>query len=353
MSTQSPHCLQLPASRRRPPTDQPHSPTSTTDARSTLCLCNRNPAFPSAPSHPRTNRSTLEDAQHGCPTGTPVRTARPQATARSPASSNLPTRETNTPINAPISCAALSTPRRSSPRPPRTETPPERHDRTARGNRDPHATPTRNSLTATRDPVGHPHAAQRPTHAARCDPTPKPTRARDPPTGPARQPHNLQTTYWLIISTSTGYVSVPLVGAPRTRALPQRQNSDDHCRLRRLEQPPRQAVEDRAAAPRRRHRLDARGLPLPARHIEVEQGRAPAIQLHQPQLARQATHQLPGRDRAHSRDHHEHRPERLRQARRHRLPPKDQNHRPADRRRQHHRAPVPSRVELQHQPITH
>ena len=32
-------------------------------------------------------------------------------------------------------------------------------------------------------------------------------------------------------------------------------------------------------------------LPLPARHLEVEQDRAPPVQLHQHQLARQTAHQ--------------------------------------------------------------
>ena len=63
---------------------------------------------------------------------------------------------------------------------------------------------------------------------------------------------------------------------------------DDHGRLRRLKQHPRPALEDRAATARRRDRPHDPRLPLPARHQQVEQNRAPAFQLYQQELARQA-----------------------------------------------------------------
>ena len=65
----------------------------------------------------------------------------------------------------------------------------------------------------------------------------------------------------------------------------------DHRRLRRLKRQPHPAVEDRAAAPGRRHRPCDQRLPLPARHQQVEQDRAPPVQLHHHELARQAADQ--------------------------------------------------------------
>ena len=72
------------------------------------------------------------------------------------------------------------------------------------------------------------------------------------------------------------------------RAVPRREHVDDHRRLRRLKRQPhplwKTELQSLADAPGCRSRL-----PLPARHLEVEQDRAPPVQLHQPQLARQTT----------------------------------------------------------------
>jgi hypothetical protein len=51
---------------------------------------------------------------------------------------------------------------------------------------------------------------------------------------------------------------------------------------------PHPPVEARAAAPGRPDRPDHPDLPFPARHQQVEQDRAPDVQLHEPQRARQA-----------------------------------------------------------------
>ena len=71
-------------------------------------------------------------------------------------------------------------------------------------------------------------------------------------------------------------------------ALPERHPAADHRRLRRLQRQPHEAVEGRTAEARRRDRARDRRLPLPARHLEVEPDRAPPVQLHHDELARQA-----------------------------------------------------------------
>jgi hypothetical protein len=100
------------------------------------------------------------------------------------------------------------------------------------------------------------------------------------------------------------------------------------------------------AAPRRRDRPGDRGPALPARHLEVEQGRAPAVLLHRPELARAAAHKPPGDHRADRRDDDQHRPHRLRPARRERLPQGAQGLRPGARRRQPHPPSLAPRMEL-------
>ncbi len=66
----------------------------------------------------------------------------------------------------------------------------------------------------------------------------------------------------------------------------------DHCRLRRRQRQPRAAVEDRATATGRPDRPSDPGLPLPARHQQVEQDRTSAVLPHQPELARTPAGQL-------------------------------------------------------------
>ena len=86
------------------------------------------------------------------------------------------------------------------------------------------------------------------------------------------------------ISADTAQFAVAAIKAwwsnPRPQALPDRQDTDRHRRLRRLQQLPHTAVEDRAAAAGRPYRVEDPGHALPARHEQVEQNRAPAVQLY-------------------------------------------------------------------------
>ena len=92
--------------------------------------------------------------------------------------------------------------------------------------------------------------------------------------------------------------------APRSQALPDRQDADDHRRLRRLQQLPHPPLEDRAATPGRPDRPDRSESCTTRPAPEVEQDRAPAVQLHLDQLARQTARQPPDRDRPDRLDHH-------------------------------------------------
>jgi hypothetical protein len=107
--------------------------------------------------------------------------------------------------------------------------------------------------------------------------------------------------------------------------------------------------EDRAAAPGRPDRPTHPGIPLPARHQQVEQNRAPPVQLHQPQLARQTPHLARGHHQPDRRDHHPYRPEGIRPTRRPHLPRQSQGTRRRTRRRPAHRRHLPPRMELHHQ----
>ena len=69
------------------------------------------------------------------------------------------------------------------------------------------------------------------------------------------------------------------------RALSRRLPADDHGRLRRLQRSPRAAVEARASEAGRRDRADDLGVPLPARHLEVEQDRASPVLPYHAKLA--------------------------------------------------------------------
>jgi len=113
---------------------------------------------------------------------------------------------------------------------------------------------------------------------------------------------------------------------------------------------PHPALEDRTASTGRRNTSCDPRLPLPARHQQMEQDRAPPVQLHQHQLARQ-TARLPPDDHQPNRRHHDpHRPDRPRPPRRTHLRQRNQNHRRRACRRQPHRRPLPPRMELHHQP---
>ena len=72
------------------------------------------------------------------------------------------------------------------------------------------------------------------------------------------------------------------------------------------------------------------GLPHAAGHLQVEQDRAPAVQLHLDELGRAAPDQPRSRREPHRRNHHPHRPDRPRRTRHQHLPARHQDHRPRD-----------------------
>ena len=104
----------------------------------------------------------------------------------------------------------------------------------------------------------------------------------------------------------------------------------DHRRRGRLQRLPHPRVEDRAGRPGRRDRPGDHRLPLPARDIEVEQDRAPAVLPHHHELARPAADQPRRRHQQHRRDHHPHRPDRGRPPGRRHLPHRRQGQQRAD-----------------------
>ena len=119
-------------------------------------------------------------------------------------------------------------------------------------------------------------------------------------------------------------------------------DADDHGRLRRLQWSAGAAVESRAAEAGRRDRPDDLGLPLSARHLEVEQDRAPPVLPHHAELARPAAHQPCGRRRADRRDHDDKRADGGLRARPAALREGHQGERPGDGMPQHQRRRVPS-----------
>ena len=82
--------------------------------------------------------------------------------------------------------------------------------------------------------------------------------------------------------------------AARRQRLPGRAAAADHRRRGRLQRLPDPGVEDRAGRPGGGDRTGDHLLPLPARHVEVEQGGAPAILPHHHELAgrRLASHEV-------------------------------------------------------------
>ena len=136
----------------------------------------------------------------------------------------------------------------------------------------------------------------------------------------------------------------------RTRRHP----AADHRRWRRLERVPDPAVEDRAGPLRRRDRAAGHGVPPPARHLQVEQGGAPAVLPHLHGLARPAADQPRGDRGNDRRDHDPHRAVRHRRARHQRVPQGHQDQRPADEGAGEVRGPsatcIPWRMELHAHP---
>ena len=111
------------------------------------------------------------------------------------------------------------------------------------------------------------------------------------------------------------------------------------------------ALERPAGRPGGRDGAGDHRLPLPARHVQVEQDRAPAVLPHHPHLAGPAAHDQRGRRGRHRRHHHLPGPEVHRRPRRRHLPGKGQNQRSADEvpgRTRHRPARHARRVELHH-----
>src|ERR1019366_4311724 len=130
----------------------------------------------------------------------------------------------------------------------------------------------------------------------------------------------------------------------RPPALSQRDDADDHRRLRRLEQSPHPSVAPRATAPGHHHRPEHPRLPLPSRHQQVEQNRAPNVQLREPQLARQAPGEPRGDHQPHRRHKNQHRPQPPPPTRGAPIRPRNRDQRPPPRRRKHPPPLLPRRI---------
>ena len=149
-------------------------------------------------------------------------------------------------------------------------------------------------------------------------PTTSPTRtwARRSPTGSTTWP---RTPAWVNVGTDhdTAAFAVESLrrwwhGAGRGR-LPAGPAAADHRRRGRLQRLPHPRVEGRAGRARAAEAgLEITVLPLPARHLQVEQDRAPAVLPHHHELARPAADQPRSHHQHHRRDHHPHRATRAR-----------------------------------------
>ena len=95
-----------------------------------------------------------------------------------------------------------------------------------------------------------------------------------------------------------------LARSDRPGALSRDEPSHDHRRWRRVQWFTSATLEVVAATTRRRNRPDHSGLPLSARHFQVEQDRASHVLLHHPELARHTSRQPLRRNRA-DRQHHD------------------------------------------------
>jgi transposase len=106
----------------------------------------------------------------------------------------------------------------------------------------------------------------------------------------------------------------------------------------------RLAEQDRPRHPR---------LPLPSRHQQVEQNRAPPLQLHLEELAREAPDEPRSDHQPDRRRDDTHRPRGLRPTRPTHLPEGNQSHKRRTLHRQHPQSRLPPRMELQHKPFTY
>jgi hypothetical protein len=117
---------------------------------------------------------------------------------------------------------------------------------------------------------------------------------------------------------------------------------DHHGRWRRLEWNTCPAVEGRVAKARRRDRPRAPRPSLSARHVEVEQDRAPPVLPHHADLARATTRRSSGRGLADCGDDHQSRPEGRERARYRNLPNGHQSQQCRDEGGRHSGRRIPS-----------
>src|SRR5271157_6312398 len=141
----------------------------------------------------------------------------------------------------------------------------------------------------------------------------------------------------------------PLVGMRRFCPLPRRAQAADLRRFRRVQRRPGPGLEGGARPAGHPDRAGDHLLPLPAGHLQVEQGRAPAVRADHPQLARPTANQPPGRRRADLRHHHDYRADRSRRAGYQRIPHGSALHQQTGRRPAHRQARFPPGLEL-HRP---
>src|SRR5882762_1348645 len=130
------------------------------------------------------------------------------------------------------------------------------------------------------------------------------------------------------------------------RALSRGDPIADHRRWRGQQRLAGAAVETRVAEAGQRARPRHCGQPPASRHQQVEQNRAPALLLHQPELARQAARQLPGHRRIDLGHHHQNRPHRALRTRHWPIPQRHCRLGRRDGGNQYQTRRIPRRVEL-------
>ena len=108
------------------------------------------------------------------------------------------------------------------------------------------------------------------------------------------------------------------------------------------------AVDTRTSETGQRTRHRHRGQPPASRHQQMEQDRAPALLLHQPELARPAACQLSGDCPADLRHHHQNRPHGALRTRYWPIPQRRCRLRRRDGHHQHQTRRIPRRLELHH-----
>ena len=139
-----------------------------------------------------------------------------------------------------------------------------------------------------------------------------------------------------------------LVVSDGPSSLPRRGTAVDHRRCRRLQRISGPGLEGRTGPPGGRDRSAHHGVPLSARHVEVEPDRAPHVQLHHHELAGPAPHHRAHHHRTdlgHDHHHRPHHPSRLRPGL---VCHRRQNHRQTTRRRTPPPPRLPRRMELHH-----